>query len=67
MKARGTTIAVIAHRPNVLRHVDKILVMRNGKMQMFGPREEVLARVTGPQRSTAVPVVAAAEGGRGAD
>ena len=67
MKARGTTIVVIAHRPNVLRHVDKILVMRNGKMQMFGPREEVLARVTGPQRGGAAPVVAAAEGGQGGD
>ncbi len=63
MKARGGTILVIAHRPNVLRHVDKILVMRGGKMQMFGPREEVLARVTGPQRSAAV--AAAAEGGQG--
>ena len=63
MKERGGTILVIAHRPNVLRHVDKILVMRGGKMQMFGPREEVLARVTGPQRGAAV--AAAAEGGQG--
>ncbi len=67
VKAQGTTIVVIAHRPNVLRHVDKILVMRNGKMQMFGPREEVLNRVTGPQRGGAAPIVAAAEGGQGAD
>ena len=67
MKARGATIVVIAHRPNVLRHVDKILVMRNGRMQMFGPREEVLARVTGPQRGGAAPMVVAAEGGQGAD
>ena len=63
MKERGGTILVIAHRPNVLRHVDKILVMRGGKMQMFGPREEVLARVTGPQRGAAI--AAAAEGGQG--
>ena len=56
IKAQGTTIIVIAHRPNILRQIDKILVLRKGAVQMFGPREEVLAQVTGPQRREAMPV-----------
>ncbi len=42
-----TTLVIIAHRPRVLRTVDKILVLRNGTMEMMGPRDEVFARVSG--------------------
>ena len=48
LKRRGVTIVVIAHRPNVLRFTDKILVLRNGAVQMFGPRDEIVAQLTGP-------------------
>lgn len=48
LKAAGATTVVIAHRPSVLRHVDKILVLRPGQAPAFGQREEVLRQVTGP-------------------
>ena len=35
----------MAHRPSILRHIDKILVMQDGMVRMIGPRDEVLARV----------------------
>src|SRR6185503_12247080 len=44
-KAQGTTIIVIAHRPSVLAMVDKIMMMRDGQIEMMGPRSEVLARL----------------------
>jgi ATP-binding cassette subfamily C protein len=44
-KAGGTTIIVIAHRPSVLAMVDKIMMMRDGQIEMMGPRTEVLARL----------------------
>lgn len=47
LKSRGVTIMIIAHRPNVLRYVDKILVLRDGAVQAFGPRDEILARIRG--------------------
>ena len=47
LKSRNATVIVIAHRPSILRHVDKILVLRDGAVQMFGPRDEVIPKVTG--------------------
>jgi PrtD family type I secretion system ABC transporter len=48
LKSLGTTVVIIAHRPGVLRTVDKILVLNNGTVEMMGPRDEVFARVAGP-------------------
>ncbi|WP_137819717.1 type I secretion system permease/ATPase [Pseudomonas sp. 2FG] len=43
LKRRGTTTILISHRPSVLGTVDKVLMLRDGNMQIFGPREEVFA------------------------
>jgi len=42
LKQRGTTVIVITHRMNVLNAVDKLLVMREGALVLYGPREGVL-------------------------
>jgi len=49
LKKAGVTMVVIAHRPSILRHVDKILVLRNGGVSLFGPRDEVIPKVSGPE------------------
>jgi PrtD family type I secretion system ABC transporter len=43
--ARGAAVVIIAHRAGVLARVDRLLMMRDGVIQMEGPREEVLARM----------------------
>ena len=48
-KARGAVVIVIAHRPSVLAMCDKLLILSNGVQQAFGPREDLLKRVAGPQ------------------
>ena len=43
LKGRGATVVLISHRPNVLCAVDKVLMLRDGGVQMFGSRDEVFA------------------------
>ena len=57
LKARGTTVILVAHRPSLLVHVDKLLVLREGAGVLFGAREEVLPRLMGQR---AVPPAVAA-------
>lgn len=42
-KRRGAAVFVIAHNPNMLRVADKVLVLRNGTVEQFGLRDEIMA------------------------
>ena len=42
LKARHATVVVITHRTSVLAVTDKLLILREGIQQGFGPRDEVL-------------------------
>lgn len=43
MKSRGTTFVVMTHRTSILEVADKLLVLRDGQVQGFGPRDQVIA------------------------
>lgn len=46
LHSRGKTIVMISHRSSVLRATNKLLLLRDGKAQLFGPSDQVLARLT---------------------
>ncbi|MER9791275.1 type I secretion system permease/ATPase [Mesorhizobium sp. M0213] len=48
VRARGGIAVVVAHRPSALASLDQVLVMANGRVQAFGPKNEVLGKVTRP-------------------
>jgi PrtD family type I secretion system ABC transporter len=48
LKEQGVTVVIIAHRPSLLTGVDKLLVLRDGMVEMQGPRAEVIARLARP-------------------
>jgi ATP-binding cassette subfamily C protein/ATP-binding cassette subfamily C protein EexD len=50
-KQRGATIVLVAHRPVMMTHVDRIAVLNEGQLQIFGARDEVL----GQMRARAAP------------
>lgn len=43
LKAQGSTVVLITHRTNIVGVVDQLLVLRDGSLQLFGPRNDVLA------------------------
>jgi ABC-type protease/lipase transport system fused ATPase/permease subunit len=45
VRARGGIVVVIAHRPSAIAGVDLVLMLREGRVQAFGPKDEILARV----------------------
>lgn len=49
LKKRNVSAVVIAHRMGVLGVVDKIMVLREGRIEAFGERDEVLGRLKAVQ------------------
>ncbi|MDX0494731.1 type I secretion system permease/ATPase [Sinorhizobium medicae] len=50
VRSRGGIVMVVAHRPSALASVDLVLMMNEGRMQAFGPKEQVLGQVLRPQQ-----------------
>ncbi|WP_027161847.1 type I secretion system permease/ATPase [Mesorhizobium sp. WSM1293] len=48
VRDRGGMAIVVAHRPSALQSLDQILVMTNGSIQAFGPKNEIMTNVTRP-------------------
>lgn len=49
LRAEKIGVLISTHRPSVVRNVDKLLVLREGTIEHFGPSEEVLRAMGGPQ------------------
>lgn len=62
LKAAGSTVVLVTHRPSILGVVDKLLLLTDGAQKLFGPRDQVLKALLPP---TGVPN-AAASGNQGA-
>jgi len=57
LKATGTTIVLVTHRTTVLEVVDRLMFIRNGRLEAFAPSEEVYRYI----KETVVPEMKAAE------
>lgn len=56
MKQNRATVILVTHRQSVLSYVDKLLVLNDGQLALYGPRDKVMAhlRPTTPQPVSAV-------------
>ncbi|SFR81784.1 type I secretion system permease/ATPase [Sphingomonas jatrophae] len=56
-KKQGHTVLIVSHKLSILPVVDKLVVMRGGRVELFGPRDEVLAKIAPPRpRPVGAPV-----------
>jgi ATP-binding cassette subfamily C protein/ATP-binding cassette subfamily C protein EexD len=63
LKAQGATVVLVSHRPALVQGVDKVLLLKDGAVEMFGPRAEVLRRLMPPPRpATTEPATPPADG-----
>ena len=45
LKRRGTTVILITHRTSIISVVDKLLLLVDGAVQLYGPRDQVLLAI----------------------
>jgi PrtD family type I secretion system ABC transporter len=62
LKAEGKTVVVASHKTLLIPAADKILVLGNGAVQAFGPRDEILQKALRPRVVAASGMVAAPTG-----
>lgn len=48
LREQGSCVVVMAHRPSAIAAVNKVLMLDQGRQTAFGPKEEVLRKVTRP-------------------
>ncbi|MFO7750530.1 MAG: ATP-binding cassette domain-containing protein [Desulfobacteraceae bacterium] len=51
LKKEKKTVVVVTDRPNLLVQTDKLLMLKEGQVAMFGPSREVLAKLSGQQQT----------------
>ena len=53
LKKLNSTVILVTHKPAVLSIVDNIMVMQDGQIAMFGPRQDVLNKLAAMQQEQA--------------
>lgn len=66
-KEAGALVVFISHRPSLVSCADKVLVLREGTVDQFGPREQVLAKLKSAAVQDAARKAGVVELARGAD
>nr|WP_217906193.1 type I secretion system permease/ATPase [Vibrio natriegens] len=51
LKQQGTSIIVIAHNASTLRQMDRLLYLSDGRVKLYGARDEVLKRLMGKDKT----------------
>ncbi len=49
LQKEKTTLVMVTENPNLLRTTDKLLFLKNGQVAVFGPTQEVLAKLANKQ------------------
>jgi ATP-binding cassette subfamily C protein EexD len=55
LKQKQSTVLIITHRNSVLSKVDKLLILNDGALAVYGPRDQVIAHLQQQQQAAAMP------------
>ena len=58
LKQQNTTVIIVTHRHNILARVDNLLILKEGTIAAYGPREQVLAQLQKNTQQVAPPAQA---------
>ena len=53
--ARGAIVVIVAHRPTILSAVQLLLVLQDGQVRGFGPKQKLLPQLTGEATPASAP------------
>ena len=53
LKSQGVSAVVVAHRSGILQAVDKLMLMRDGKIELYGMKDAVLNHLANAGREVA--------------
>ncbi|MDI1279388.1 type I secretion system permease/ATPase [Methylobacter sp.] len=56
LKQKQSTVLIITHRNSVLSKVDKLLILKEGALAVYGPKDQVIAHLQQQQQQAAMPV-----------
>jgi PrtD family type I secretion system ABC transporter len=54
LKSRGVSVVVVSHNPDLTSSLDKLLVLKNGALELFGPTPAVMARMNNAPQANRV-------------
>jgi len=49
-ETKACTCVMVTHKPGLLQSMDKILVLQDGRIALFGPRDQVFAKLAGARQ-----------------
>lgn len=52
VRARGGTVILVAHRPSAIAALNRLMMLRNGRMMAFGDKDEVLGKVIATRQAS---------------
>ncbi len=55
LKARRATVILVTHQFRLVQSVDKVLILRDGAVEMFGPRDDVMKQPVKPAARPGLP------------
>jgi ATP-binding cassette subfamily C protein/ATP-binding cassette subfamily C exporter for protease/lipase/ATP-binding cassette subfamily C protein EexD len=54
LKKRGVALIIVGHRPSTLAQADKIVLLRDGRVELFGPRDVTLQKLRAAKSANGV-------------